>query len=85
MEKVEEYFVIEMPNSREDLPDYLKIDGDKIKWISINVKAGNPSAQKEVALHQATHFKNEDDAVAETARIFGDSYKVRITRHFRYR
>lgn len=84
MQKVEEYFVIELGNSREDLPDFLQYENNILKWISINSRAGNPQAQKEIALHKATSFKSEKEAKKLIEKLFGKKFNVRITRHFRY-
>lgn len=85
MEKVEEYFLIELSNSKQDTPDYLHINNSVIKWISVNVKAGNIAAQKEIAKHQATSFKSEKEARELLSYTFGKKHKgFRITRHFRY-
>lgn len=84
MENVKEYFVVEMHNSREDCPDYIFIDGSVVKWVAINTQAGNFQAQKEIALAKATQFKDEKSAKKEIRKIFGNKFKYRITRHYKY-
>lgn len=84
MKKVKEFYVIEMANSREDMPDFLKFENGIIQWFGINQRAGNPHAQKEIAIHKATQFETEKDAKKFLKDTFGDKYQARITRHFRY-
>lgn len=84
MEKVEEFYVIEMANSREDMPDFLSFEDGIIQWFGINMRVGNPHAQKEIAIHKATQFKTEKEAKKFLKDNFGAKYQARITRHFRY-
>jgi len=84
MKAVKEYFVIEMHNSREDCPDYLHINKHITTWIGVNTRSGNPEGQREIAREKATQFEDEKSAKKEVQKLFGNKFKYRLTRHYKY-
>lgn len=84
VEKVKEFYVVELGSSDVNYPDFLRFLNGCVSWLGSNKRSSNPHHQKEITLYQATHFKSEKEAKKLITDIFGKKFNYRITRHFKY-